>query len=79
LSQIFLSELPENKVAVIEDILHKGSMRRRLMDLGFIKGEEVTCTLTAAFGGMRAYTIRGSVIALRQEDGRLISVRKVSL
>ena len=41
------------------------AMRRRLMDIGFTEGAEIG-------GGIKAYLVRGSVIALREGDARLI-------
>ena len=53
--------------------LHAGEgIGRRLMDLGFTPGAEILCLLTAPGGGMRAYSIRGSVIALRRREARTI-------
>ncbi len=48
------------------------AMRRRLMDMGFTEGAEVKCVLIAPRGGMKAYMVRSSVIALREGDARLI-------
>lgn len=47
-------------------------MRRRLMDIGFTEGAEIECVLAAPGGGIKAYLVRGSVIALREGDARLI-------
>ena len=46
------------------------AMRRRLMDIGFTEGAEIECVLAAP--GIKAYLVRGSVIALREGDARLI-------
>lgn len=43
-------------------------MRRRLFDIGLIKGTDVECVLQSAKREMSAYLIRGAVIALRRED-----------
>ena len=45
---------------------------RRLMDLGFTPGAEMVCLLAAPGNGMRAYRIRGAVIALRRGEARTI-------
>ena len=47
-------------------------MVRRLMDIGFTEGAEIECVLAAPGGGIKAYLVRGSVIALREGDARLI-------
>ncbi len=53
-----------------------GGMGRRLMDLGFTLGAEVECVLTAPGGGMRAYGVRRTVVALRQEDARKVTLEE---
>lgn len=49
-------------------------MKQRLLDLGFAPDETLTCVLQAPRGGMRAYLVRGAVIALRQENANEIFV-----
>lgn len=47
-------------------------MGRRLMDLGFTPGAQASCVLAAPGKGMRAYRVRGAVIALRQKEARTV-------
>ena len=54
------------------------SMAGRLDDLGFSPGETVSCVLKKPGKGMRAYLVRGAVIALRYENAREIFVRPVA-
>ena len=49
-----------------------GSLSQRLRDLGFTRGAGVECLLAAPGCGMRAYRVRGAVIALRQRDARQV-------
>lgn len=56
----------------IGEIQGTKSMQRRLMDLGFIRGTWVECLLISPFHGMRAFRVRGGVIALRFKDVRRI-------
>ena len=49
---------------------------RRLMDLGFTPGAEAVCMLAAPGDGMRAYRIRGTVIALRRKEARQIILKE---
>ena len=51
-----------------------GSLSQRLRDLGFTCGAKVECLLAAPGWGMRAYRVRGAVIALRQRDARQVAV-----
>lgn len=53
----------------------KGSMRRRLQDMGLVKGSKVKCVLKSPGGDPIAYQIKGAVIALRNEDAKNIICR----
>ena len=71
-----LSSLKVGESAVVEELFTKGSIRRRLMDMGMVKGTKVQCALHSPLGGMSAYRIRGALIAIRAEDadGIVVSV-----
>lgn len=69
-----LSSLPEGEGARVRALRLTGSMRRRLQDLGLVRGTRVTCIQRAAAGDPTAYLIRGAVIALRQADAACIEV-----
>ena len=51
-----------------------GGLSQRLRDLGFTRGATVECLLAAPGRGMRAYRVRGAVIALRRRDARQVTV-----
>ncbi|MBQ8780333.1 MAG: ferrous iron transport protein A [Oscillospiraceae bacterium] len=53
----------------------QGSMRRRLQDIGIIKGTRIKCLMHSPSGDPAAYLIKGAVIALRSEDSRQIFIR----
>ncbi len=71
-----LSELLPGQRATVYQILSQGEMRRRLQDLGFIKGCPVTCVFFAASKDPVAYRIRGTLFALRTKDAKNILVKK---
>ena len=60
----------------IENLNCTGSLRRRLLDLGLIKGTTIIPVLKSPCGDPTAYSVRGSLIALREEDSSLIDVIK---
>ena len=70
--QILLSDMKKGERSVIKEIKIEGTLRQRLMDIGFIEGTEVTCVRISPFGDPKAFLIRGTVIALRNEDSSLI-------
>jgi DtxR family Mn-dependent transcriptional regulator len=52
----------------------RGLERRRLMDLGILPGTRVEYDRQGMTGGLTAYRVRGTVIALRQEQADMISI-----
>jgi DtxR family Mn-dependent transcriptional regulator len=52
----------------------RGAERQRLLDLGFVRGTEVVAEMKSPTGDPTAYQVRGSVIALRREQARLVLV-----
>ena len=53
------------------------AMRSRLLDLGFTPGTTIEHALTGTMGNIRAYLVRGALIALRREQADLIHVAPV--
>jgi DtxR family Mn-dependent transcriptional regulator len=72
----FLSSLqPGARGRVIEiSPACRGQERRRLMDLGFVPGSIVDVEMVSPAGDPTAYRVRGSVVALRREQARLIRI-----
>ena len=69
-----LMNLKEGERARVSSLLSRGSMRRRLQDIGLIEGTEVECVQKSPAGDPGAYRIRGALIALRSEDSSNILV-----
>jgi len=63
-----LNDLRIGQKVKITSLLSKGSIRRRLQDIGLIEGTQVECLLKSPAGDPVAFLIRGAVIALRSED-----------
>lgn len=74
MNDIPLDKLPLNTVGNVRTLNCSGSVRRRLLDLGIVKGTKITPILKSPSGDPTAFEIRGSVIALRKEDASLIEV-----
>ena len=67
-----------NRVRVVEiSRVCQGAQRRRLLDLGIVRGTEITPTLASAVGNPVAYEILGSLIALRSRQAKWIRVESV--
>ncbi len=71
---MILSKALEGSVYTVAGIDGGDFMRRRLMDLGLTEGASVSPLFSGLGGGIRAYSLRGAVIALRDEDAKLIMV-----
>ena len=72
--KITLNCLPVGKNARVTGLDMSGNDRRRMLDLGFMKGTMVEALARSPSGDPVAYFIRGTVIALRCEDARKITV-----
>lgn len=71
----FLNSLPVGKRCRVAALLSDGKQRRRMLDLGLIQGTNVEALQRSPSGDPVAYYIRGTVIALRDEDANKILVQ----
>lgn len=71
---ITLNDLPIGYTARVLSLVSLGKERRRMLDLGFVSGSNVTVLFSSPFGDPRAYLIRGTIIAIRDEDAKKINV-----
>ena len=70
-----LNDLKLNEIATIESVETSQNIKRRLMDIGFVKGEKVKLILKNFGDNMRAYKIKNTVIAIRLSDTKNILVK----
>ncbi|KNF08087.1 ferrous iron transport protein A [Gottschalkia purinilytica] len=73
-SLVSLSDLPVGKLAKVQCIVSNGNQRRRFLDLGLIPGSIIKSERKSPSGNPTAYNIRGSIIALRNEEAQNIVV-----
>ncbi|MBQ8859040.1 MAG: ferrous iron transport protein A [Clostridia bacterium] len=69
---IRLSELGVGQGGRVREIRAAGGIRRRLMDIGLLRGGRVECVGKSPAGDPAAYLIRGAVIAIRAQDAKKI-------
>ena len=69
-----LDSLPLNYCGIVKNTPCAPNTKRRLLDLGLVKDTKITPILNNPMGDPVAYEIRGSTIALRKEDSKLIDV-----
>lgn len=68
------TQIPAGALARITALNVQGADKRRLMDLGFCLGAELERVFDAPLGGTIAFRIRGTVIALRDDQTDKIEV-----
>ena len=73
-----LSELQTGEKAVIVRVHGHGSFRKRLIEMGFIQGKEVTVVLNAPLRDPIEYEIIGYRISLRREEAEQPRSRRFS-
>ncbi|MEF2877927.1 MAG: FeoA family protein [Blautia sp.] len=85
MSEIPLSRLKKNQTGIITRLSgsqklspEDASVLCRFLELGFCEGTSVTCVNTGIFKNPHAYRLRGTVIALRNEDASMILVETVT-
>lgn len=71
-----LKDVLINDKVYVEKINGKNSLKRRLLDLGLSNGTLVIPILESISGGIRAYQVRNSLIAIRDIDAKNILVMK---
>lgn len=69
-----LADIPPSSSGVVTAVHSEGLERRRMMDLGIVPGTVIKAEMRSPMGDPVAYRVRGALIALRQEQARLIEV-----
>jgi len=69
-----LSEVKNKETVIITKVLGHGSFRKRITEMGFVKGKEVTVIKNAPFNGPIEYKILDYNITLRKTEANLIEV-----
>ncbi len=69
-----LDQLRPGETAVIRHIGGSGPLRRRLLDMGFVRGAAVTMIKTAPLGDPVQYRVRGYHLALRRAEALTIAL-----
>ena len=73
-----LDTLPVGSYAKILDIKIFGKVKRRVLDLGFIRGTKIEVVLKSPSSNITAYHVRGTLIALRTKETSKIIVERLT-
>lgn len=71
-----LNDLQISQLGTIKEVKNPGTIKRRLLDLGILKGAKVCPMLENPTCDMRAYMIKGTLIAIRKEESHLIEIEE---
>jgi ferrous iron transport protein B len=69
-----LQDLQQGESGIIVKIRGRGAFRKRITEMGFVKGKEVTVIKAAPLQDPVEYKIMGYNVSLRQSESRLIGV-----
>ena len=69
-----LDKLCMNENGYITNLKSKDNLRRRMLDLGLVKNTLIKPVFISPSGNPRAYQVRGSIIAIRDCDAKLIEI-----
>ena len=71
-----LADLPSGQRCIIDRLDLPEDVARRLMELGFLPGNEVVPAMRAPGGGPRVFRVDGSEVALRDDTAARLFLRR---
>ena len=71
-----LSELQKDMTGHVESLELTGSVRRRLQDIGFVRGAPVECVFSSPLGDPTAYFVGGALVAIRRSEAQCVYVTR---
>lgn len=74
-----LDRVELEKECFVVSIENDLAIKRRFLDIGIVPGVLIKKVLNSPFGGISAYYVMGSTIAIRDEDARGIQVKYENL
>lgn len=69
-----LADLKPGQTGVITKILGHGAFRKRVMEMGFVRGREVTMVLNAPLQDPVKYSLMGYEVSLRRAEAELLEI-----
>lgn len=69
-----LDQLATGQLATVRRIGGVGSVRRRLMDMGLVKGVNIEMVKMAPMGDPVEYLVRGYHLSLRKSEAELVEI-----
>lgn len=69
-----LSDLKKDDRGIITKVLGRGAFRKRIIEMGFVQGQEVEVVRSAPLGDPIYYKVMGYNVSLRKSDAELVEV-----
>lgn len=69
-----LSDMVPGESWIIKRITGGGAARKRLMDMGLVRGSQIMVVRTAPMGDPVEFTIKGYSLTLRKDDAQSVLV-----
>jgi len=76
-NNIYLSDIKTGDEAIITKVLGHGAFRKRITEMGFVKGEKVIVVKNAPLQDPVEYEIMGYKVSLRRSEAELVEVVSV--
>ncbi|HML25533.1 ferrous iron transport protein A [Methanomethylovorans sp.] len=73
-----LNDLRPGEKARIIKVLAKGTVRRKLMDMGMVPGSEIEVVRTAPLGDPIEFRIKGYSLSMRKQEAANIVVETIA-
>lgn len=70
------AELRQGERGIVVDVDNSHPSARRLMEIGFTPGQEIELLNTGLFRDPLAFSIRGSIVAVRKNEAVCLLIRK---
>ena len=69
-----LSDLKRDDKGIITKVLGRGPFRKRIIEMGFVQGQEVEAVRSAPLGDPVYYKVMGYNVSLSKSDAELVEV-----
>lgn len=69
-----LNQVPIGTSVIVKKITGKGATKRRIMDMGIVKGVEIFVRKVAPLGDPIELTVRGYELSIRKSEAEWIEV-----
>ena len=75
---MYLNNIKNNGYYTVDEISLDEKNKRRLYDIGLVKGTKIKFLFNSPSNRIKAYLIRNSIIAIRDKDASKIKVRELN-